>query len=219
MSDEPKFSFFRLSIKPISSRNRNGRKTNLISPADTAPREERRTNLKRAIFFLAVAILLIVARQLAKNAPATSGQPSSMLNVGFDLSIQEPSGRVAGEDYHSESSGYLVRFRLTNRGARPVACPVHPGTNVLVGRAVYRTTKESDWMAFPWPSKSAVSAAQERIDQSIAWIEIPPGGWIDGQFHDPGWPGGDHAYAVDLKPEPNASIVSFVSPPYHLPIN
>lgn len=217
MSDEPKFSFFRLSLKPISSRNRNGRKSNSISSPDTAPGEEPRANLKRAIFFLAVAILLIIARQLGMNAPAMSSQPSSMLNVRFDLSLQEPSGRVAGEDYHSESSGYLVRFRLTNRGTRPVSCPVHPGTKVLVGHAVYRTNKESDWMAFPWPSKSTVSSAQDPIDQSSAWIEMPPGGWIDGQFHDPGWPGGDHAYAVDLKPEPTARIVSFVSPPYHLP--
>lgn len=219
MSDEPKFSFFRLSIKPISSRDRNGCKLPLISPPDTAPGEERKANLKRAFFFLAVGILLIVARQLGKDAPTTSGQPISMLNVGFDLSIQEPSGRVAGEDYHSESSGYLVRFRLNNRGTHPVSCPVHPGTNVLVGHVVYRTTRESEWMASPWPSKSAVPSAQEPVDQSIAWIEMPPGGWIDGQFHDPGWPGGDHAYAVDLKPEPNARIVSFVSPPYHLPTN
>jgi hypothetical protein len=91
--------------------------------------------------------------------------------------------------------------------------------NALVGQAVYRITGASEWMAFPLPSKTAASSAQESIDQNAHWIEIPPGGWIDGQFQDPGWPGGDHAYAVDLKAEPNANIVRLMSPPYHLPTN
>ncbi len=64
MSDEPKFSFFRLSIKLISPRNGNGGKSHLTSPAETAPSEERKANLKRAFFFSGVAILLILANQL-----------------------------------------------------------------------------------------------------------------------------------------------------------
>ena len=37
MSDEPKFSFFRLSITPFSSKDGSGQKSSSISPADTAP--------------------------------------------------------------------------------------------------------------------------------------------------------------------------------------
>jgi hypothetical protein len=48
---------------------------------------------------------------------------------------------------------------------------------------------------------------------------MPPGGWIDGQYQDPGWPGGDHAYVVELKSERNAKVVRMVSPPYHFTAN
>jgi hypothetical protein len=63
--DEPKFSFFRLSIKPISSRNGNGGKSHSIPFADTVPRQERKANLKRAFFFSGVGILLILANHLS----------------------------------------------------------------------------------------------------------------------------------------------------------
>jgi hypothetical protein len=182
----------------------------------SAAQEERKTYLKYALFFLAVAVLLIVARQLGKDASTTSGQSTSILNVKFDLSIQKTSGEVAREGYQSQSGGQVVRFRLSNRGNHPVFYPVRPGTNVLVGHVVYRTTPDSKWIAVPWSATPAVPNAQESNDQNLSWIEMPPGGWVDGQFQDLGRPDGDHAYATDLTPEPSAKIVGFVSLPYHL---
>ncbi len=201
------------------SGNGKGPKDVSILGADSARREERKTNLKYALFFLAVAVLLIVAKQLGKDASTTSGQSNSMPNVQFDLSIQRTSGEVAPGGYQSETSGYVVRFRLSNRGNHPVFYPVRPGTNVLVGHVVYRTTSQSKWMAPPWSSTSVIPDETKPIDQNPAWIEMPPGGWVVGQFHDPGWPGGEHAYVVDLKPEPNAKVVSLVSRPYHFTAN
>jgi hypothetical protein len=81
----------------------------------------------------------------------------------------------------------------------------------------YRTTGASEWTALPWSPKS--TASSQPVDQSLAWIEMPPGGWIDGQYQDPGWPGGDHAYVVELKSERNAKVVRMVSPPYHFTAN
>jgi hypothetical protein len=182
----------------------------------SATQEERKTYLKYALFFLAVAVLLIVARQLGKDASTTSGQSTSMLNVQFDLSVQQASGQGAREGYQSQSGGQVVRFRLSNRGNHPVFYPVRPGTNVLVGHVVYRTTPDSKWIAVPWSATPAVPNVQESNDQNLFWIEMPPGGWVDGQFQDLGRPDGDHAYAIDLRPEPSAKIVGFVSLPYHL---
>jgi hypothetical protein len=182
----------------------------------SAAQEERKIYLKYALFFLAVAVLLIVARQLGKDASTTSGQSTSILNVKFDLSIQQTSGEVAREGYQSQSGGQVVRFRLSNRGNHPVFYPVRPGTNVLVGHVVYRTTPDSKWIAVPWSATPAVPNVQESNDQNLSWIEMPPGGWVDGQFQDLGRPDGDHAYAIDLRPEPSAKIVGFVSLPYHL---
>jgi len=181
--------------------------------------EDRKANLKYALFFLVVAIMLIVARQLGKDASSTSGQSTSILSVQFDLSVQRTSGEISPERNQSESSGYVVRFRLSNRGNHPVFCPVRPGTNILIGHIVYRTTANSEWMTFAQPAKSTDFHVPESNNQTPTWIEMPPGGWVDGQFHDFGWSGGDHAYVVDVKPERNAKLVSLVSPPYHLPAN
>ena len=217
MFDEPGFSFLRPAIKPSSSSNGNTNKPKIGSHSGAILGGERKTNLKRALFFLVVAILLILARQVDKDLPTASSQSPSVLNVHFDLSIPEPAGKIATEQ--SAAGGYVVQFRLTNRGNRPVFCPVRSGTNVLTGQVVYRITGASEWMALSLPSKTTASSAQERIDQSLHWIEMPPGGRIDGQFKDPGWPDGDRAYAVDLKTEPNAKSVRVVSSPYHLPTN
>jgi len=181
--------------------------------------EERKTNLKYALFFLAVAVVLIVARQLGKDSSTPTGESTSTPNVQFDLSIQRAPGEVVPEGQQSESGGFVVRFRLSNRGNQPVFYPVRPGTNVLVGQVVYRTTAESAWMPLPGSSTSAVPNAQELADQYFAWIEMPPGGWVDGQFNDSGRPVGEHAYAVDLKVERGANAIRFVSRPYHFAIH
>ncbi len=43
---------------------------------------------------------------------------------------------------------------------------------------------------------------------------MPPGGWADGEFYDPGDWTGEHAYAIFLKPSRNAGMVRILSEPY-----
>src|SRR5258708_34877246 len=97
MSDEPKFSFLRLSIKHISPRNGNGGKSHLISPAATAPSEERKAKLQRAFFFSGVAILLILANQLGHVEDYSDSNASAPSVAGVKLvlsSQQQPDNPV-----------------------------------------------------------------------------------------------------------------------------
>ena len=97
--------------------------------------------------------------------------------------IQEPSRKVAAEEQQSASTGYVVRFRLTNQGTRAAFYPVRPGSNVPVGHVVYRTSGASEWMALPWSPTSIPSS--QPVDQSFAWIEMPPGALRSGISRSP----------------------------------
>jgi len=46
------------------------------------------------------------------------------------------------------------------------------------------------------------------------WVEMPPGGWVDGEFHDPGESPGEHAYAIYVKPARDVSVIRIVSNSY-----
>jgi hypothetical protein len=203
VSDESKFSFFRLSIEPISSRDGNSSKSRLIPSVDTVLRKERKANLNRAFFFSGVGILLILANHLGhvKDHSDSNSTAASVPRVELALCPQH--------------GGLVVRFRLSNMGNHPVFYPVRPETNVPFGQIVTRTSPSSAWIALSATSQQQMAADPGYyIDRNLAWIEMPPGGWVDGQFRDPSWPGGDHAYMVELKSEPKAKVVSVVSPPY-----
>jgi hypothetical protein len=208
MSDEPKFSFFRLSIKPISFRIRNASKSHSISPTDTAPAEERKANLKRAFFFSGVAILLILANQLGHVKDDSDSNSSAASVAGAKLALYP-------QQHPDNQGGLVVRFRLSNIGNHPVFYPVRPGTTVPVGQIVTRTSPSTEWMTLAVTSKQQTSAAPEFIDPNLAWIEMPPGGWADGELYDPNESRGERAYAIYLKPEPNANVIRIVSETYH----
>lgn len=167
--------------------------------------------MKYVIFCLVVAIAIFIGNQIAKYPPASGQQTNETPNVRFDVSLDRPpdSGVSRGP---GKSDGHHVRFRLANQGNSPVYCPVVPGTNVLVGHVVHRASVQSDWVALP-SADSITVADQSASDHDWAWIELPPGGWIDGQFYDPRQPNDDHAYAFDLKPGREAAIVQFISQP------
>src|SRR5260370_382281 len=87
--------------------------------------------------------------------------------------------------------------------------------NLPVGQIVARDSRSSEWMSLPGSSKQMASTVPEFNDPNPAWIEMPPGGWADGEFHDPSESRGEHAYAIYLKPEPNANVIRIVSETYH----
>lgn len=164
MSDEPKFSFFRLSITPFSSKDGSGQKSRSISPADTAS----------AFFCLGVAIVLILANQLGR-IESYSTAAASVAGIKLTLYPQQHRGNQVGLVY---------KIRLSNMGSHPVFYPVRPGTNFPVGQIVVRDSSSSEWMSHPGSSKQVASTAPGFIDPNPAWIEMPPSGWADGEFHD-----------------------------------
>ena len=60
------------------------------------------------------------------------------------------------------------------------------------------------------------TSAPPSVGGKVAWVEMPPGGWVDGMYNDPGSPGVDHAYE---KVETNDNVVRFISQPYRLSAN
>ena len=52
------------------------------------------------------------------------------------------------------------------------------------------------------------------MDPNLMWIEMPPGGWIDGEFQDTVEFPGEHAYVIYVKPARDASGIRIVSNSY-----
>jgi len=212
MSDEPKLSPLLPSRKFSLLGNGNGHKPHFVPSSEIAQEEERKANLKYAFFFLAVASLLILADWLGRVSEVPNSNSSRLPLQGITLVVR-PQAHVDSQ------VGFIRLFQLSNTGNHSVFYAVRPGTNVPVGQIVTRTSPSSEWMTVSSTSRQQSSADPEFIDRNLAWIEMPPGGMVEGQFHDPSWLGGEHAYVVELKPEPNAKIVSLVSLPYHFTNN
>jgi len=181
--------------------------------------QERKQNLKYATFYLVVAVLLFLANQLAKHPRGDGSQSDAVLNVGFDLSVGRKPEPIRARNDSAEEATYVIRFRLTNRGNQSVFYPVYPGTNRPIGRIVYRVTPGSEWIRLSWPIKPISPPAVSRVEGDVAWVEMPPGGWVDGVYDDPGSPGRDHAYELDLKVATNDKVTRFFSEPYRLNSN
>ena len=206
MSDEPKFPSRPPSRKSSLLGNGNGHKPHFAPPSEIAHEEERKANLKHAFFFLAVASLLILADRLGRVGEAPNSNSSQPSLQGVTL-VLHPRAHVESQ------VGLIVLFRLSNMGNHSVFYPVRPGTNAPVGQIVTRTSPSSEWMTLSATSQQQWSAGPEFIDRNLAWIEMPPGGWVDGEFSDPGESAGDHAYAIVLKPERTAAAVRITSQP------
>lgn len=177
---------------------------------DDTDEEERKANRKRAWFFGIVALLFVLANQLGhvKDASESNSSPVSAGSVSLLLSPPERTGN---------SGEFTMQFRLSNKGSHPVFYPVRAGTNALIGQIVARTSPPSEWMALASGSKQQVPAVQEFVDQGFAWIEMPPGGWIDGEFRDASEFSGEHAYTIFLKPARDATAIRIVSKAYSSP--
>ena len=60
---------------------------------------------------------------------------------------------------------------------------------------------------------------QEFGNSNLMWIEMPPGGWVDGEFPDPGESPDEHAYAIYVKTDRDANGIRIVSKSYVCPRN
>lgn len=197
----------------FSSGNSAGRS----GPHDHRPENEsdRAHNLKYAIFYSTVAVLLILANQLAKYPGAHANQPEAAPDIRLNLSISRESETARMENESTAAASYVIRFRLTNQGNRPIYYPVDPTTNSPMGHIVYRAAPGSEWI----PEKPTTAPSQTRGGSDTAWVEMPPGGWVDGMYEDPGLPAGDHAYELELKISTNDKVTGLFSQPYRLNAN
>jgi hypothetical protein len=208
MSDEMEFFSLPPSRKSSSLGNGNGHKhtPQFAPPLEIRHDGGRTVNLKYAVFYLVVAALLILADRLARvsEAPNSNSNRPALQDVSLVLHRQA----------HLESqAGFMVHFRLSNMGNRAVFYPVHPGTNVPVGQLVTRMSPSSGWTTLFTSPQQQRSTASE-TDRNLSWIEMPPGGWVDGEFSEPGKSAGEHAYAILLKADRNGGEARVVSEPY-----
>lgn len=210
MSDGPKLPLFRPWVEPSLSRKTNVGRLRLLSPPDGDGAEERQTNIKRAGFFAAVALLSVLAEHLGRvedRTDATLGPDSTRL-VSLTLSPPERSG---------DRAGFSVRFRLSNGGNHSVFYPRGNTTSVPIGQLVAQPFPSSNRISLSRTSQQQVAGVQELVDANLTWIEMPPGGWVDGKFHDTGETPQEHAYVIYVKPARDANGIGIVSKPYSSP--
>ena len=122
MSGRPKFSVFRAWVQPSPSRKTNG---DSLRPRSVRNKdeEERRVNIKLAVFFAVVALLFVLAELLGRMEERTDADlgPDSTALVSLTVSLPERSGIGAR---------FSVRFRLSNRGNHSFFYPVSTATNI-----------------------------------------------------------------------------------------
>jgi hypothetical protein len=212
MSDEPKFISLPPSGGPLLPRNGNGRNPHVGPPSESTHHEGPQPSLKHALFYLVVASLLMLSGVLVRiSEPPNPGSTQPFLQ-GITL-VLHSRVRVGNQ------VALTVRFHLSNMGSHPVLYPVSPGTNVPIGQILTRVSPSSEWMTLSAISQQQSPTGAESIDRNLAWIEMPPGGWVDGEFSDRGESGRDHAYAIFLKPDRDSGEIRIVSQPYRFHSN
>ena len=204
----PKFALFRLWVEPLSFSKTNGDKLRLLSPGDGDAGQDRKAHLKLAWFFATVAVLLVLAFQLGRVQRQTDANfaPDSTALVSLKVLSPVRSGN---------GPGFSMRFRLSNRGNHSVFYPISTTTSGPVGQLVARTSPASDWTSLSSTSNERVAAVRNFTDQNLTWIEMPPGGWVDGEFPDTANSPVEHAYAMYVKPTRDANGIRIVSNSYN----
>lgn len=146
--------------------------------------KDRTQLLKYAIFYLVVAAILFVTNQAAKHLMAGANQSLPLSNLHIDLSAARKLEPYRLGSRAGGGGTYVVRFRLTNQRNQPIFYPVSSDTNRPIGEIVYRVAPQSDWRPLSESEPSPSTRAQLN-GRGIAWIEMPPGGWADGEYEDP----------------------------------
>ena len=207
MIDRPKFSVFRAWVRRAPEQESNGDKLCLPSQPNW---RERQTEVKVAQFLVLVALLFVLADHLGRIQERTDANfgPDSTSLVNLVLYPPETP---------ESTPGFIVRFRLSNKGNRPIFYLAGNTTSVPVGQLVARASSTSDWMSLSNTSEQRVPAVEEVKDSNLRWIELPPGGWVDGEFRDVGESSGQHAYVIYVKVARDGNGIRIVSKPYSSP--
>ncbi len=207
MSGRPKFSVSQDWVQPSLSQKTNGDGLRSHSSPHGDEADEQQSNIKLAGFFALVALLCVLAEHLGHIQERTDANLAPDSTALVSLTLLPAKGSV-------NPVGFSMRFRLSNRGNHSVFYPISTATNELMGQLVMRTSPSSDWMSLSNTSNQPVAAVEEFMNSGFTWIEMPPGGWVNGEFPDAGEFRGEHAYAIFLKPSRNAGTVRILSEPY-----
>jgi len=212
MSRGPKSSLFRPWVEPSSPKKKNGAGRLALPHPNGEASEERTANIKLAWFFALAALLFVLADYLGRvtDRRHTSLGPNSTAFLSLTLSSPKRSG---------DRAGFSVRFRLSNKGNHPVFYPLSATTTVPIGQLVGRISPSSEWMSLSGTSKQRVPAVEESMGSNLTWIEMPPGGWVDGEFHDGGESPEEHAYVIYVKLARDADVSRIISQPYTSSVN
>lgn len=204
MSGGPKFFAFRTWTKPSSPNSTNGDRLTSLPQPDV---QERHTTVKVAQFFVLVALLCVLADYLSRVQDRTGANvgPDSMSLVNLILYPPERS---------EDTSGFTVRLRLSNNGNRPIFYPAGTTTSGPMGQLVARVSSTSDWTSLSGTAEQRVSGLEGFGDSNLKWIEMPPGGWVDGEFQDVGKSTKEHAYEIYVKVARDGKGIRIVSQPY-----
>lgn len=208
MPRDPKFSLFRSRVEQSSFSKADHDKLRLLSPNDGDAGQDRKANLKLAWFFATVAVLFVLTDQLGRVQKQTDANiaPDSTALVSLKVLSPVKSGN---------GSGFSMRFRLSNRGNHSVFYPISTTTSALVGQLLARTSPASDWTSLSSTSNERVAAVRNFTAPNLTWIEMPPGGWVDGGCPDTGKSPAEHAYANYVKPTRDANAIRIVSNSYN----
>ena len=199
MSDEMKIIDLPIRESRVSS-NGNGAAPHRPEAVDTVSSLTRETRRKYAYVYFAIALVLIAASVLdyVLKAPDRDLNPSPLDGVTLALEPQTPRGSS------------IIHFQLSNHGRNAVLYPVLPDTDAPAGLVLsgssLRLHDTSMW-------------ERELEGTSISWVELRPGGWVDGQFKDLGTPAGNHAYSILLKLEGTSRELPVVSKTYSVALH
>lgn len=87
MSVRPRFSLFRAWVEPSPLKKTNGERRGLLPLIDGADREDRKANIKQALFPTTVAVLFMLADQVShvKNVSHSNSGLASAEHVSLAL--------------------------------------------------------------------------------------------------------------------------------------
>jgi hypothetical protein len=160
---------------------------------------DRKQNLKYAIFYLVAAIILFLANRVSTQPARNGNRSQPFSNLHLDLSVTRNVETSPVGNSAAGGGTFVVRFRLANQGNQPVFYPVFPGTNHPMGQVLYRFASGADWKLLSAGELSPPTPGPQNVKPHLAWVEMPPGGWAEGEYEDPGSPAGEHAFELEVK--------------------
>ena len=141
-----------------------------------------------------MATLVAEAQHEAAVKAAAAAAAAPTVQAGGEPVLTEPGACGPGER------------RVSDTGDAAGEAAVKAGRNSARGAVRVGGGESGEWLRLfraddvGLGSRQQGAAGPGYIDQNLAWIEMPPGGWVDGEFSEPGASAGEHTYAIFLKP-------------------